>query len=125
MAITITQSPQKYTPSDNPIVFEFKQQDDVSGTDKFNVSFIVKVYLGGEIGTFEVFPELYDGSFYYGKRDVSDKVRAYVSNHSVSQTLNTTYKGWYDPSNWRECYIEVIEKYSLSASATPKIDLST
>jgi hypothetical protein len=125
MAITITQTPQLNTPSDNPIVYAFKQQDDVSGADKFNVSFIVKVYLGGEIGTFEVFPELYDGSFYYGKIDVSDKVRAYVSNHSVSHPVGTTYKGWYDPSNWRECNIEVIEKYSLSASATPTVDLST
>ena len=64
MAITITQTPQLITPSDNPIVYVFKQQDDVSGVDKFNVSFIVKVYSGGEIGTFEVYPELYDGSFY-------------------------------------------------------------
>jgi hypothetical protein len=125
MAITITQTPQLITPSDNPIVYVFKQQDDVSGVDKFNVSFIVKVYSGGEIGTFEVYPELYDGSFYFGKLEISDKIRSFISNHSVSHPVGTTYKGWYDPSNWRECYIEVIEKYSLSANTDPTVNVST
>jgi hypothetical protein len=125
MAVTITQSPQLYTPSDNPIVYVFSQDNNILGVDKYNISFIVKVFLGGEIGTFEVFPEVYDGTDFYGKIDISDKVRAFISNHSVSQTLNTTYKGWYDPSNWAECFIEVYEKYSLSAATDPTVNLST
>lgn len=125
MAVTITQSPQLYTPSDNPIVYVFSQDNNVSGVDKYNISFIVKVFLGGEIGTFEVFPEVYDGTDFYGKIDISDKVKSFISNHSVLQTLNTTYKGWYDPSNWAECFIEVYEKYSLSATTDPTVNLST
>lgn len=125
MAVTITQSPQLYTPSDNPIVYVFSQEDNVSSVNKYNVSFIVKVYLGGEIGTFEVFPEVTSGVYLYGKIDISDKVRAFISNHSVSHVINSTYKGWYDPSNWSECFIEVYEKYSLSPTTDPTVNLST
>lgn len=122
MAITITQTPSYITPSDNPIVFAFKQLDDVSGDPKYKVSFVVNVYAGGLIGTFEVFPEVESGGYFYGKIDLSDKVRAYVGNHSASQTVNATYKGWYDPSNYVEVYVTVYEKYTLVANDEPVVD---
>lgn len=111
MAITITQEPQKYTPSDNPIVFVFKQPLTVSGNTKYNVSFVVKTFVNGaEIGTFEVFPEL-TTSDHYAKIDLSDKVRAYINNHSVSNsTASPTFL--YDTQNYVETYITIYEKYS-------------
>ena len=121
MAITITQNPQAFTPSDNPIVFAFKQDEYVSGSPKYKVSFVVEVYAGGLIGTFEVFPEVNQSLYYYGKIDVSDKVSAFVSNHSVSQTINNTYKGWYEVGNSLEVYVKVFEKYTLVATDEPAI----
>ena len=47
MAVTITQSPDKFTPSDNPIVYAFKQPLTVSGNTKYNVSFVVKTFVNG------------------------------------------------------------------------------
>jgi len=120
MAITITQSPQKYTPSDNPIVFEFKQPLTVGGNDKYNVSFVVKVFINGaEIGTFEVLPELVTSDF-YGKINLSDKVRAYIANHSVSNaTASPVFV--YDTQNYVETYITIYEKYSID----PNVAAST
>ena len=118
MAITITQSPQKYTPSDNPIVFEFKQPLTASGNDKYNVSFVVKTFINGaEIGTFEVFPELVTSDF-FGKINLSDKVRAYIANHSVSNaTASPVFV--YDTQNYVETYITIYEKYSTDPNVEP------
>ena len=112
MAITITQSPQKYTPSDNPIVFVFKQPLTNGVDTKYNVSFVIETYVNGaQIGTFEVFPEL-STSDYYGKIDLSDKVRAYINNHSVSNsTASPVFL--YDTQNYVETYVTIYEKYSI------------
>lgn len=117
MAITITQEPQKYTPSDNPIVFVFKQPLTVSGNTKYNVSFVVKTFVNGaEIGTFEVFPEL-STSDHFAKIDLSDKVRAYINNHSVSNsTASPTFL--YDTQNYVETYVTIYEKYSTDPDVT-------
>lgn len=118
MAVTITQSPQKYTPSDNPIVFVFKQPLTVSGNTKYNVSFVIDTFVNGaEIGTFEVFPEL-STSDHFGKIDLSDKVRAYISNHAVSNsTASPTFL--YDTQNYVETYVTIYEKYSTDANVSP------
>ena len=122
MAITITQTPSYLTPSDNPVVYAFRQLDDVSGNTKYKVSFVVDVNCGGLIGTFEVFPEVESGGYFYGKIDISDKVRAFVSNHSASQSVNPIYKGWYNPSNYAEVFINIYEKYTLVATGEPTVD---
>lgn len=123
MAITITQSPQKYTPSDNPIVFEFKQPLTVSGNDKYNVSFVVKTFINGaEIGTFEVYAELVTSDF-FGKINLSDKVRAYIANHSVSNaTASPVFV--YDTQNYVETYITIYEKYSTDPNVEPTTQLT-
>ena len=112
MAITITQTPDKYTPSDNPIVFVFKQPLTDGVDTKYNVSFVIETYVNGaEIGTFEVFPEL-STSDHYGKIDLSDKVRAYINNHSVSNsTASPVFL--YDTQNYVETYVTIYEKYSI------------
>ena len=123
MAVTITQTPEKYTPSDNPIVYVFKQPLTVSGNTKYNVSFVVEVFVNGAaIGTFEVFPEL-STSDHYGKIDLSDKVRAYITNHSVSNsTASPTFL--YDTQNYVETYITIQEKYSVFPEVEPEIQVA-
>jgi len=126
MAVTITQTPDKYTPSDNPVVYAFKQQLTVSGDDKYNVSFVVKIFVdSAEIGTFEVFPELTGATDYFSKIDFSDKVRAYVSNHSVYTTGNSiTLPFLYDTQNYVETYITIQEKYSTSPTTSPTTQIA-
>ena len=123
MAVTITQTPEKYTPSDNAIVYVFKQPLTVSGNTKYNVSFVIETFVNGAaIGTFEVFPEL-STSDHYGKIDLSDKVRAYITNHSVSNsTASPTFL--YDTQNYVETYITIQEKYSVFPEVEPEIQVA-
>lgn len=125
MAVTITQEPTYLTPSDNPIVFAFKQDEYVSGSPKYKVSFVVEIYTNGLIGTFEVFPEVNQTLYYHGKIDISDKVRAFITTHSVSNSLNNTYKGWYVPSNYSQVYLKVYEKYTLVATEDATVNISS
>ena len=120
MAVTIIQTPDKFTPSDNPIVYAFKQPLNISGNTKYNVSFVVKTFVNGaEIGTFEIFPEL-STSDHYGKIDLSDKVRGYIPNHPVNNTTSSpTFL--YDTQNYVETYIEIREKYSIFPDIDPEI----
>lgn len=123
MAVTITQTPDKFTPSDNPIVYAFKQPLTVSGNTKYNVSFVVKTFINSaEIGTFEVYPEL-TTSDHYAKIDLSDKVRAYITNHPVNNTTaSPTFL--YDTQNYVETYITIQEKYSIFPNVDPEIQVA-
>lgn len=123
MAVTIIQSPQKFTPSDNPIVFVFKQPLTVSTNTKYNVSFVVKTFINGaEIGTFEVFPEVVS-SDHFGKIDLSDKIKAYIPNHSIYSGVNFVY----DPQNYAVVNVVVYEKYSTdpNVAATTQVSGTT
>lgn len=126
MAVTITQTPDKYTPSDNPIVYAFKQPLTISGNPKYNVSFVVKVFIGiAEIGTFEIFPELIGATDYFGKIDLSDKIRGYITNHSVSSVGGSLLVPFlYDTQNYVETHIEIREKYSVFADVDPEIQVA-
>lgn len=123
MAVTIVQTPDKFTPSDNPIVYAFKQPLSISGNTKYNVSFVVKTFVNGaEIGTFEIFPEL-STSDYFGKIDLSDKVRGYIPNHPVNNTTaSPTFL--YDTQNYVETYITIQEKYSIDPNVDPTTQVS-
>jgi hypothetical protein len=68
MAVTITQSPQAYTPSDNPVTWVFTSNQ----TGQANFYFGVTVYVNAQVHSFhEVVPE----SGAYAKFDASDIVR--------------------------------------------------
>lgn len=123
MAVTITQEPDKFTPSDNPIVYAFKQPLTVSGNPKYNVSFVVKVFIEtAEIGTFEIFPELITSDF-FGKIDLSDKIRGYITNHSVSNSIGSpTFL--YDTQNYVKTHIDIQEKYSVFPDVDPEIQVA-
>lgn len=124
MAVTIIQTPDKFTPSDNPIVYAFKQPLTVSGNQKYNVSFVVKIFINtAQIGTFEEYPELIGATDYFGKIDLSDKVRAYITNHPVNNsTASPTFL--YDTQNYVETYITIQEKYSIFPNVDPEIQVA-
>lgn len=115
MSVSITQLPAYATPSDNPIIFGFKQT--ISG--KFNMSFVVEVIVNGIIGTFEVYPEDLDGTYAYGKIDVSNIVAPYVSTQLLKPSTSVTI---FDPFGWVNVYLNVYEKYSTTYDGIPEID---
>lgn len=115
MSISITQLPAYATPSDNPIIFGFKQT--ISG--KFNMSFVVEVVANGIIGTFEVYPEDLDGTYAYGKIDVSNIVAPYVSTQLLKPSTSVTI---FDPNGWVNVYVNVYEKYSTTYDGIPEVD---
>lgn len=119
MAVSFTQQPAYATPSDSPIIFQFKQNVAAPGTGdpKFNVSFVVEIFVGGSIGKFEVYPEDIDSNYYYGKIDVSNYVAPYINTQFV-KPINTNVT-IYDPSGWKYVNIVVYEKYSLNFGDIP------
>lgn len=119
MAVTITQRPEQYTPSDNPVVYAFRQPLTVSGNTKYNVSFIVYAYINdGLIATFEIFPEILS-TYHFGKIDLSTKIRSYISNHPISGVGSGAI---YNPGNCVAISVVIYEKYSLGINDTPTID---
>lgn len=119
MAVTVTQRPQQYTPSDNPVVYAFRQPLTVSGNTKYNVSFIVYAYINdGLIATFEIFPEILS-TYHFGKIDLSTKVKSYIPNHPISGVGSNPI---YNPGNCVAVSVVVYEKYSLNINDTPTID---
>ena len=116
MAISITQEPAYATPSDNPIVFQFRQT--LSG--KFNMSFVVEIFVdSGSIGKYEVYPEDIDATYVYGKIDVSNYVAPYIPIQSLMPSTGVTI---YDPSGYGLITITVYEKYSTTIDGVPAIN---
>lgn len=100
MAVTISQSPNKYTPSDNPISWSWFS----GATVNPNFSYIVEVYIDGALdGSHQIFPELGGG---YSHFDASEIVRAVVPVAHVGETSVVN-----DAENYREVYIKVREFY--------------
>ena len=85
MAITIYQNPQKFTPATNPVVWTF----DSDQTGQINFSFIVELYLGGNLhSTHQVFPQFN----ILAKFNASESIRSYLmSSLLVDGTLTTNY----------------------------------
>jgi hypothetical protein len=73
MAVTIAQNAQKYTPSDNPIIFTWYSSEYL----QTNFSYIVDVYINGTLDSRQqIFVERGGG---YSHFDCSEIVRTYVS----------------------------------------------
>lgn len=109
MAVTITQSPQLYTPSDNPVVWVFSSDE----TAQDNFTFIVELYIGGALDSRHlVFPERDE----YAHFNAVERLTARIQKASITQVAVK------DAENYNSCYIKVYEKYgtpaTLQASAT-------
>jgi hypothetical protein len=117
MSISITQQPAYATPSDNPVIFGFKQT--ISG--KFNMSFVIDVLVSGSVGRYEVYPEDIDATYCYGKIDVSNIVAPYIPTQFLKPITSATI---FDPDGYRFIQVQVYEKYSTTIDGIPEIDAS-
>ena len=115
MAVTITQEPAYATPSDNPIIFAFKQT--ISG--KFNMSFVIEVIVEGSVGTYEVYPEDEDATYSYGKIDVSNIVTPYIPTQNLKPINSATI---FDPDGYRFISVNVYEKYSTTINGAVSVN---
>ena len=115
MAVSITQQPAYATPSDNPIIFAFKQT--ISG--KFNMSFVIEVIVEGSVGTYEVYPEDEDATYSYGKIDVSNIVTPYIPTQNLKPINSATI---FDPDGYRFISVNVYEKYSTTINGAVSVN---
>lgn len=115
MAVSITQQPAYATPSDNPIIFQFKQT--ISG--KFNMSFVIEVIVEGSVGTYEVYPEDEDATYSYGKIDVSNIVTPYIPTQNLKPINSATI---FDPDGYRFISVNVYEKYSTTINGVISVN---
>jgi hypothetical protein len=116
MPVTFTQTPQIYTPSDNPIMYVFAY--DYYGGE-YNHVFKLSVSIDGTlIGTFEYFPVLNNIAQYSGYIDVSNIVKSYINK--VTTDSNTILS---DAGNYGNVSITANCWYSTNAN-DPAIDQS-
>jgi len=98
MAVTIHQTPESYTPSDNPVIWTFSSNQ----TAQDNFSFIVQVYINNvQVGEEQVYLE----SGIYAKYDASH----YTSNACAIPTVSDDIV--YATNNYCLVKITVIENY--------------
>ncbi len=112
MAVTITQSPKSFTPSDNPI-------DWVFASDQYtqeNFAFLVKVYVDGVLveNHYPIFPEVNSNTARFNAEDVA---RRYCSAPTFAAATFSN-----NAANFKDIYIEIVERYgdpiANGASAT-------
>lgn len=98
MAVTIHQTPESFTPSDNPIVWVFSSNQ----TAQNNFYYLIKVYVNDTLAGNEVyFPE----SGIYSRFDGS----AYASNACNTPSISSDLLA--DAANYCEIRITVVERY--------------
>jgi len=98
MAVTIHQTPDSYTPSDNPVVWVFSSDQ----TAQNNFYYLIKVYVNDvQVGEEVYFPE----SGIYSRFDGS----AYTSNACGTPAIGSNLLA--DAENYCEIRITVVERY--------------
>lgn len=112
MAVSFSQIPHAYSPSDNPLRYVFSSNQ----TAQANFSFIVKVNLGGvQIFEAKIFPE----NGIYAHYDASDVVKYKVLKPTLSTVLNQ------DSGTMQTLSLTVTENYGATptdqASATSTV----
>lgn len=114
MPVTFTQTPQVYTPSNNPIMYVFAYDHNI---DEYNHVFKISVSVDSVlIGTFEYYPTLNAVAKYSGYIDVSNIVKSYINKPSTSQSTIVA-----DASNYGNISITANCWYS-NAIDTPATD---
>jgi hypothetical protein len=112
MAITIHDTPEDYTPSDNPINWTFSSDQ----TAQANFVFVVKVYIDGvQVKTELVFPD----NGIYARYDAS----AWASNACGSPTISQAFTT--GALNNSEIYIDIFERYGTPPAEQANATSST
>ena len=102
MAVTFTQTPQDWSPSDNPLLFEFSSNQ----TSNANFSYIVQTYIDGvQIAEDRVFLERSNKAHYDASPVIKNRIQVPQRN-----------TGLYTEGNYsNEVYIKVYENYGTPA----------
>lgn len=99
MAVTITQSPPEYTPSDNPILWVFSSDE----TAQPNFRYLVEVYINSVLHSqHQVFPE----NGIYGKFDAMSIAKS-ICTYDEPNITDIVQENF----NWTRMQIKVIELY--------------
>ena len=120
MGVIFNQSPQAYTPSDNPIVYAFSYDN---YTFEYNHVFKISVTLDSVlIGVFDYFPIVNDLNYYTGYIDVSNIVKSYLDKATTNQTGIVA-----DAANYGLLSVNVNCWFSLSTNdaATDQLEEAT
>ena len=120
--MNIISVPPFLTPSDNPIIYTFSEVNyqPVPGSPlKYKFSFIVKVFVQnfGEIGVFEIYPEVFTtniGGSLYGKIDISNIVRSYIDVPDIVPKNYNNINFFDSAINVKQVNILVYEKYATT-----------
>lgn len=113
MSVTIHQSPQGFTPSDNPVVWTFSSDQ----TAQPNFSFLVEVYINGNLDSQNgpIFP--------------SSGINVWFDAHEITSRSCTppvvTDEPVDDAENYCEVYIKVIERYGSPVTSHADATSST
>ena len=109
MALTITQTPQAYTPSDNQVLYAWVWNN-VANQSK--LSFLVEIFVNNaSIANVEVFNDFNASTNSYGHIDISDYVKSYVNKSKINQSSFVALSG-----NTANVYITVKAKYYVSTT---------
>jgi len=120
MGVIFNQSPQAYTPSDNPIVYAFSYDNNVG---EYNHVFKISVTLDGvSIGVSNFFPVVNEFNYYTGYIDVSNIVKTRLDTATTNQTGIKS-----DAANYGLLSVNVNCWYSLNPNdaATDQLEQST
>ena len=112
MAVTITQNPQLYTPSDNPVVWVFSSDQ----TAQANFYFLVEVYISGNlVENHKVYPE--NGNYaHFNAQSITERYASVIDTNITFET---------EVNNNVESYIKVIEYYGTTPTAQANATTST
>lgn len=110
MSVNYLQSPQAYTPSDNPVTWVFSSDE----TAQENFSYYIEVYINGVLdSTHQTFPERGIYSHFDAQQITSNRTSVLAIDESAFSN---------DSGSTSEIYIKVFERYgttpTLQASAT-------
>lgn len=118
MAVTITQSPQTVTPSDNPVVWVFNSDQSA----QTNFSFLIEVYVNGAVtprSRHTIFPEYNEDTAHF------DAEAEKITNVICSNPLPNLSAFSADAGNDATIYIKVIEVYGDPATQHASATSST
>jgi hypothetical protein len=111
MALTITQTPQAYTPSDNQVLYAWVWNN-IANQSK--LTFLVEIFVNNiSVANVEVFNDFNASTNSYGHIDISDYVKSYVNKSKINQSSFVALSG-----NTANVHITVKAKYYVLTTLT-------
>jgi hypothetical protein len=111
MALTITQTPQAFTPSDNQVLYAWVWNNVLNQS---KLTFLVEIFVNYiSVANVEVFNDFNASTNSYGHIDISDYVKSYVNKSKINQSSFVALSG-----NTANVHITVKAKYYVLTTLT-------